>query len=197
MREIFLYLLLGHLQAAVGSVCVPVQCMKCNVTESVTTDPGCINETFPSNCTKDFEVSVNSTQPQPQEGDDVTLTCVNNLSDMILAFKWKKDGEEMAGQNNSILVLQKVFASHQGQYICIVNSTCGNYTSLPYILTVHSNSVVLLLVCGVGALVLVLSMGLAMKIKLKRDTDKHKERMNQRLQAGQRGGPAPLTPRRS
>lgn len=87
----------------------------------------------------EFQVSVNSTGSKAEEGDDITLTCVHNLTDFNLTFEWKKDGEAiLEGQNKSELVLKQVFSHHTGQYTCFVNSPCGSYQSTPHGVTVHS-----------------------------------------------------------
>ncbi|XP_039975161.1 uncharacterized protein LOC120785001 [Xiphias gladius] len=209
IREIFLYLLLGQLFiAGVISACVPVQCLRCNVTGG-TLDPCqpclnimCINDrvyaNMSSNCKKAFQVSITSTGSDANEGDDITLTCVHDLPKLNLTLEWKKDEEEIKqNHNESKLALTRVRRSHAGQYICYVNSSCGNYESLPHKVTVNDNSEVILVICGVSAFAVVLIMALAMKIKLRRDNAKHRERMEQRAQGGKIGGPAPFMPRES
>ncbi|XP_041800585.1 uncharacterized protein LOC121611921 isoform X2 [Chelmon rostratus] len=209
MREISRYVLLGHFLIAVSSVCVPTVCLRCNVTGQTPADscPLCPNSTaqcisvppdIPSNCYKDFQVSINTTGSNVKEGDDIILTCVHNLPNLtFLTFWWMKGQETLQGQNESELVLNKVLSHKAGPYTCSVNCSCGIYKSLPHDVSVSNQSMVLLVICGVSALVLVVIMGLAMKFKLKRDNAKHRERMKQREQAEQRGGPAPFTPRES
>ncbi|XP_040904493.1 uncharacterized protein LOC121188698 [Toxotes jaculatrix] len=186
--EISLYFLLGHVFiAGIGSVCVPVQCLKCNITGVTLKE--CIN---------DFKVEINSTGSEVNEGDEVTLTCAHNLPNMTLELGWTKDGKEMLeNKNKSKLVLEKVFSPDAGCYICYVNSSCGNYESSQKCITVNNNSVIILVVCGVSALALILILGLAMKLKLKRDNAKHRERMEQRAQHGRPAGPAPFMQRES
>ncbi|XP_036932922.1 ADP ribosylation factor like GTPase 3, like 1 isoform X1 [Acanthopagrus latus] len=206
MREIPLYVLLGHLLiAAVGSVCVPVQCLKCNIKGQTLADScplcnttaQCFNVTT-SNCTKDFKVFVNSSGSVANAGEEITLTCCHDLPNLNLMFEWTKDKNKIEERGNgSKLVLQKVTLRQSGKYSCSVTSLCGTFKSLPHDVTVNDNSVVILVVCGVGALVLVVIMGMAMKFKLKRDNVKHKERMRQRAQAAQSSSPAPITPRDS
>ncbi|XP_069027671.1 uncharacterized protein [Embiotoca jacksoni] len=203
--KISLYVLLGlFLMDDVGSTCVPVECLSCNISLAESCDV-CHNDShcmsgktdIPPNCKKAFAVFVNSTGSSAQEGDDITLTCVHDLPNLDLAFSWTKDGSVIVGQNTSELVLEGVLSPEAGQYSCSVLSGCGSYTSLPHEVTVANNSVIILVICGVSALVLVLIMALVMKFKLKRDNTKHKERMRQRAQIGQSGGPAPFTPRGS
>ncbi|XP_041654126.1 B-cell receptor CD22-like [Cheilinus undulatus] len=158
----------------------------------------CINVSLVSpGCKKEFQVSINSTGSNVQEGNDITLTCVHNFTNVTLMFGWIKDGKELKGQNKSQLLLQSVLSDKAGQYSCFVNSSCGCCKSLPEDVTVSDNSVVILIICGVSALALVLLMGIIMKYKLKRDSAKHRERMKQRAQDQQRAGPAPFTPRES
>ncbi|XP_031175370.1 uncharacterized protein LOC116064350 isoform X2 [Sander lucioperca] len=206
MRGVLLYLLLGHLLIGAGSTCVPVECLRCNATGNTQADPCafcypkmCINDTsnITSNCKKEFQVSVNSSGSNVQEGNDITLTCVYNLPDLIM-IGWKKNQEELQeNKNKSTLSLPEVKSSDAGQYICFVNSLCGYYESLPSIVIVENQAVLLLVICGISALVLVVIMGLAMKFKLKRDNAKHKERRKQKAEAEQRSGPAPFTLRES
>ncbi|XP_051275564.1 ADP ribosylation factor like GTPase 3, like 1 isoform X1 [Dicentrarchus labrax] len=210
MRKICLCLLLGHLLiAVVGSDTGQEQCLKCDIKKEPLTDSclfcpakpaQCLNASADNqyNCTKDFQVCVSSSGSAPAEGDRVTLTCVHNFLNLTLMFGWKKDEKEIPeGQNQSELVLEKVFSHNSGQYICFVKSEYGCYESLPHEFKVNESTVVILVICGVAALVLVVIMGLAMKFKLKRDNAKHKERMKQRAQIGQSGAPAPFTPRGS
>ncbi|XP_056239081.1 uncharacterized protein LOC130173666 [Seriola aureovittata] len=208
-REISLYILLGHLIiVGVASNCVSVHCLRCNATGETADScqlclkTKCINDTLyannSSNCEKAFQVSINSTGSDANEGDDITLTCVHNVPNLNLTIGWTKDGEEMKeSKNMSILVLSKVLSSKGGQYICYVNSSCGNYESSPEKVIVKNNNVFTLVICGVAALVLVLIMGLLMKFKLKRDNAKTKARMAQRALDGRAGGPVPFTPRES
>ncbi|KAK1904084.1 B-cell receptor CD22 [Dissostichus eleginoides] len=133
---------------------------------------GYLIKDIPSNCTKGFQVSINSNDSDLVEGDDLILTCVHNLPDVIHTFGWKMNGDTIQGQNESELHDKKVLSNKAGTYICYVESLCGYYPSLPHVVTVENNSLLLLVVCGVSALVLVLVMGLVMKFKLKRDNGK-------------------------
>lgn len=84
-------------------------------------------------------MSVNSTGSDVEEGDAITLTCVHNLTNVNVEFVWKKDGEEISkGQNESQLVLQKLFSHHSGQYTCTIIGICGIFESLPHGVTVNS-----------------------------------------------------------
>ncbi|XP_020501006.1 uncharacterized protein [Labrus bergylta] len=203
MREILLCLLHGlFFTACFGSACVPAQCLKCDDKVETVADScplcsaHCINMSrVPSHCEKDFQVSINSTVSQPDEGDDITLSCVHNLPNVTLTFEWEKEGKlSLEGQNKSQLVLESVLSDDNGRYSCFVNSTCGRFQSSPHDVTVKNNSVVILIICGVSALALVLIMGIAMKYKLKRDNAQHKQRRMQREQNEQRAIPAPVTP---
>ncbi|XP_008275947.1 uncharacterized protein LOC103354383 isoform X2 [Stegastes partitus] len=196
MRELSLHLVLGHLLIShVASTCIPVECLRCNVTGEALADSCglCPNIT---DCINDFKVFINGTQSEAQEGDDITLTCLHNISDMNVTYKWNKDGTELKNKKGQKLS-RKVLSKDAGEYICSVQSLCGNYTSSPHDVTVHNNSVILLVICGVAALALVLVLGLAMKFKLEKDKARHRERMQQRAQIGQTGGPTPFTPRDS
>ncbi|XP_034399368.1 uncharacterized protein LOC117737478 isoform X2 [Cyclopterus lumpus] len=188
MRGVFLNILLGNLLiAGAGSSCVPIQCLRCNTTGETRADPCvlCSNNStechdIPSNCTKDFQVSVNSTGSNIKEGGDITLTCLHNYPDLNLTFGWKRNKDILDGANKSKLFLKKVLSDKGGQYMCLVNSLCGSSESLPLNVTVENQSLLILVICGVSALVLVLIMGLAMKYKLKRDSAKHRERRLQK-----------------
>ncbi|XP_029297574.1 ADP ribosylation factor like GTPase 3, like 1 isoform X1 [Cottoperca gobio] len=187
--------------AGAGATCVPVNCLRCNTTEKTQSEPcthcsnnltQCISD-IPSDCKKDFQVSVNSTGSKLQEGDAVNLTCVHNLPDLILTFVWKREGMEiLRGQNKSVLFLEKVLTHCNGQYICFVKSLCGDYESAPHDVTVENKFVVTVVICGVSALVLVLVLGMSMKFKLRRDNIKHKERLKQKALAEQRAASAPF-----
>ncbi|KAI4819580.1 hypothetical protein KUCAC02_004820 [Chaenocephalus aceratus] len=142
-----------------------------------------------------FQVSISSNDFKLVEGDDLILTCVHNLPDVNHTFGWKMNGVTIQDQNESELHDKKVLSNKAGTYICFVESLCGNYQSLPHVVAVENNSLLLLVVCGVSALVLVLVMGLVMKFKLKRDNAKHRERMRQKATVEQRA--APFTPRES
>ncbi|TKS72419.1 hypothetical protein D9C73_006493 [Collichthys lucidus] len=145
----------------------------------------------------DFKVHVNSSISAPNEGDDITLNCIHDLPNLELTFEWMKSGEILEGKNTSTLFLKKVLQRDNGQYHCSVNSTCGHYESSPHAVDVKNNNLVLLVICGVGALVMVVIIGVVMKYKLKRDSARYKERMKQRVQDGQTATPAPYAPRES
>ncbi|XP_076021095.1 uncharacterized protein LOC143011957 [Genypterus blacodes] len=200
---VLLYPLLGHLLISFCSGCVP-HCLTCNITGepdfcwlcSSNNNTECINVSRnpPRNCTKkDFQVSLNSTGNDLQEGDVLTLTCVLNLALPNLTFEWLKAGQTLKGQNTSALTC-RVLTRDKGHYHCIVKSPCGSYKSVPLEVTVNSNSLLILLICGASAVVMVLVIGVGMKIKLKRDIDKQKKRREQRTRDQQRG-PLPIPPR--
>lgn len=209
MWEISLYLLLGNLITAFGSDCLPVECLTCGVTGETRADPCelCPNNTAlpnttrcihnASNCKRVFKVSINSTGSDVKEGDNITLTCDHNLPSPNVTFEWMENNKLLEGKNKNQLILENVLSHVKGPFTCTVRGACGNYMSSPHYVTVKNESVVILVICGVCALVLVVVMGLAMKFKLKRDNAKHRERMRQKAQAGQIGGPAALTPRGS
>ncbi|XP_069388014.1 uncharacterized protein [Paralichthys olivaceus] len=197
MREMFQYLLLGHLLiAGVVSQCVPVhKCLKCNITEVARADScqscpntSCIQdaeyENISSNCKRAFSVSINSSRSDVEEGDDINLTCMHNFVNLTLKIGWKHNGKNITqrGQNRATLFLKKVFQPNEGKYICYVKSRCGIHESLPYDVTIKNNSVILLIVCGTLALVLFLTLGLLLKYKLKRDNARHRERREMRAQ---------------
>ncbi|XP_034087051.1 uncharacterized protein LOC117556024 isoform X1 [Gymnodraco acuticeps] len=146
-------------------------------------------------CPSGFQVSISSNDSKLVEGDDLILTCVHNLPDVNHTFGWKINGVTIQDQNESELHDKKVLSNKAGTYICFMENLCGNYQSLPHVVTVENNSLLLLVVCGVSALVLVLVMGLVMKFKLKRDNAKHRERMRQKATLEQRA--AAFTPRES
>ncbi|XP_028445346.1 uncharacterized protein LOC114562880 isoform X2 [Perca flavescens] len=203
MRGVSLYLLLGHLLMGAGSTCVPVECLRCNTTGKPQADAcafcspeKCIDDTSKilSNCKQDFQVSVNCTGTNLQEGNDITLTCVHNLTVLITMFGWQMNQVDLQeGKNASSLYLKEVHSNNAGLYTCFVKSPCGDYVSPSCNVTVENQSVLILVICGISALGLVLIMGLAMKFKLKRDNAKHKERRRQKAEAEQRSGPAPFT----
>ncbi|XP_062250117.1 uncharacterized protein LOC133959052 [Platichthys flesus] len=210
MRETFQYLLLGLLLiAAVGSACVPLQCLRCNLTDL--TQPGnisghqpwnasCIQDDLYANISskfkKDLKVSSNRNETEIDEGKDIQLNCVHDLEKLVSLSGWKKDGEEiLKKQNKTTLSLNKALAHMSGKYSCYVKSPCGDLESEPHDLKIKNNSMILLLVCGISALALVVTMGLVLKYKLKRDSAKHKERLEMRNQAARSGGPNPIGPR--
>ncbi|KAK5897140.1 hypothetical protein CesoFtcFv8_010228 [Champsocephalus esox] len=201
VRGVTPYLLLGYLiKAGATSTCANSVCLRCNTT-ATGADPcelcnatQCISD-VPSNCTTGFQVSISSNNSKLVEGDDLILTCVHNLPDVNHTFGWKMNGVTIQDQNKSELHDKKVLSNKAGTYICFVENLCGNYQSLPHVVAVENNSLLLLVICGVSALVLVLVMGMVMKFKLKRDNAKHRERMRQKATVEQRD--APFTPRES
>ncbi|XP_042349890.1 uncharacterized protein LOC121948540 [Plectropomus leopardus] len=209
MREISLYLLLSHLLVVgFGSTCFPVDCLNCDASKTLAdacdlcpaNKTKCENpKNVSSHCKKDFKLSVNSSKAKPEEGDAITLTCVDDVpSTLNFTYGWKKNEKIIkGGKNMKKLVLKKVLSNKAGKYTCFVNGSCGYHESPPHDVTVGNQSVVILVICGVAALALVVVMGLAMKFKLKRDNAKHRERMKQRARAEQSAGPAPFTPRES
>lgn len=84
----------------------------------------------------EFQVSISSTESVAEEGDDITLKCAHNVTDLNVAFDWKKDGQEtkVAWFSNII----HVFSRYSGQYTCSLKSVCGIYESSPHGVTVNS-----------------------------------------------------------
>ncbi|XP_049898759.1 uncharacterized protein LOC126389231 [Epinephelus moara] len=212
MREISLYLLLGHLLIAgvgAGSTCLPMVCLNCNATGAAQADPcancstnpaSCITKAsaIPKNCKKAFQVSIKSNKSKVEEGEDIDLSCTHNLPNLTLKFGWERNGKTVKdGINKTELSLKKVLSNKAGKYTCFVSSRCGKYESSPHDVTVNNNTVVLLVICGVSALALVVILGLAIKFKLKRDNTKHRDRARQKAKDEQSRVPAPFTPRES
>jgi hypothetical protein len=80
-----------------------------------------------------------ATQPLDQtvtEGSNVTFVLKANGSG--LKYKWKKDGQVIAGKDSANLVLAKVKKTDAGNYICEVTNDCGTIASHDAKLTVNS-----------------------------------------------------------
>ncbi len=53
-----------------------------------------------------------------------------------LSYQWQKDGVDIAGANQSVLIIASVSASAQGQYTVVIQNAGGEVTSNPATLTV-------------------------------------------------------------
>ena len=90
-------------------------------------------------------------------GDNITLQCTS-MGGPENAFQWLFDGEALAGENSSTLLLLNADAADGGTYSCMVSNAAGNSragTSVfiaPYFITqpvdtVSSNGTVVILMC--------------------------------------------------
>ncbi|XP_036826348.1 uncharacterized protein LOC110504822 isoform X1 [Oncorhynchus mykiss] len=140
--------------SSVCSTCVPLMCLKCNLTHS----PGisaaglpdnaicdilcsdttqCFNATIQQYCSKDFKVLLNTSSGfKVQEGDNLDIECSHNLPvepKSPLVFVWLMDGVHLKGKNSSMLTVKKVGIDTSGKekYACTIQSPCGNFTSEP------------------------------------------------------------------
>ncbi|CAG5991233.1 unnamed protein product [Menidia menidia] len=150
---------------------------------------GCNNGTGCCQLSHNYTVCVNVSV----DGNGTLLRCRHNFTNVNVTFTWFKDKTEIIGQKKDTLPLNK---EKDGQYMCNVDSSCGNCTSAPFVqASKKPDLMIVLVICAISALVLVTAMGLIMKCKLKRENAKYKERMMQRVQAGQREVPLPMTSR--
>ena len=94
-------------------------------------------------------------------GDNITLQCTS-MGGPENAFQWLLDGEALAGENSSTLILFNVDAADGGFYSCMVSNAAGDSragTSVfiaPYFITqpvdtVGSNGAVVVLMCEAEA----------------------------------------------
>ncbi|XP_021439324.2 uncharacterized protein LOC110504822 isoform X2 [Oncorhynchus mykiss] len=195
--------------SSVCSTCVPLMCLKCNLTHS----PGisaaglpdnaicdilcsdttqCFNATIQQYCSKDFKVLLNTSSGfKVQEGDNLDIECSHNLPvepKSPLVFVWLMDGVHLKGKNSSMLTVKKVGIDTSGKekYACTIQSPCGNFTSEPKEIEVEDVTMLVIVICGVSAVVLILAMGIGMKIMLKMEFAKTKNRRQQNAQNLQR-----------
>ncbi|XP_035600045.1 uncharacterized protein LOC118363371 [Oncorhynchus keta] len=195
--------------SSVCSTCVPLMCLKCNLTHS----PGisaaglpdnaicdtlcsdttqCFNATVQQYCSKDFKVLLNTSSGfKVQEGDNLDIECSHNLPvepKSPLVFVWLMDGVHLKGKNSSLLTVKKVGIDTSGKekYACTIQSPCGNFTSEPKEIEVEGMTMLIIVICGVSAVVLILAMGIGMKIMLKMEFAKTKNRRQQNAQNLQR-----------
>ncbi|XP_020359218.1 uncharacterized protein LOC109905999 isoform X3 [Oncorhynchus kisutch] len=171
--------------SSVCSTCVPLMCLKCNLTHS----PGISAAGLPDN---DFKVLLNTSSGfKVQEGDNLDIECSHNLPvepKSPLVFVWLMDGVHLKGKNSSQLTVKKVGIDTSGKekYACTIQSPCGNFTSEPKEIEVEGVTMLVIVICGVSAVVLILAMGIGMKIMLKMEFAKTKNRRQQNAQNLQR-----------
>ncbi|KAM9413082.1 uncharacterized protein ACWYII_025097 isoform 2-T2 [Salvelinus alpinus] len=195
--------------SSVCSTCVPLMCLRCNVTHS----PGisamglpdkaicdtlcsnttqCFNATVQQYCSKDFKVLLNTSSGfKVKEGDTLNIECSHNLPVELkspLVFVWLKDDVCLEGENSSQLTVKKVGIDTSGKekYACTIQSPCGNFTSEPKEIEIEAMTLLVIVICGVSAVVLILAMGIGMKIMLKNEFAKTKNRRQQNAQNLQR-----------
>ena len=66
-----------------------------------------------------------TTEPSNQtaaNGSSVTFVCFVDGSDPI-SYQWFKNGDELQGENNSLLMLDPVLYNDYGVYHCVVNNS--------------------------------------------------------------------------
>ncbi len=79
-----------------------------------------------------------TTQPQSQtvpQGSAVLLT-VDAVGAQPLAYQWRKNGTNLAGQNLFFLALNGTTTNSSGTYTVVLNNSFGSVTSAPAVLTV-------------------------------------------------------------
>ncbi|XP_055744984.1 uncharacterized protein LOC129827810 [Salvelinus fontinalis] len=195
--------------SSVCSTCVPLMCLRCNLTHS----PGisatglpdkafcdnlcsdttqCFNATVQQYCSKDFKVLLNTSSGfKVKEGDTLNIECSHNLPvepKSQLVFVWLVDDVCLEGENSSQLTVKKVGIDTSGKekYACTIQSPCGNFTSEPKEIEIEAMELLVIVICGVSAVVLILAMGIGMKIMLKNEFAKTKNRRQQNAQNLQR-----------
>ncbi|CAM2009799.1 immunoglobulin domain-containing protein [Acanthopleuribacter pedis] len=93
----------------------------------ITSDCGTLNSETVSVALADLPVIRN--QPRAQQvcaGDNATFS-VSADSEQPLRYQWRKDGQNLDGQNSATLNLSAVSLADAGQYFCVVwNSNCGS-----------------------------------------------------------------------
>ncbi|KAK7922811.1 hypothetical protein WMY93_009713 [Mugilogobius chulae] len=142
---------------------------------------------LPSNCTrKTFNVDINASGSAVEEAETVTLICEHDLPETLnVTYKWRKEEDTIESKDKQYII-KRTFSEHVGQYYCVVQSECGNYTSDPHDVTIHNNNLIILVICGCAAFGLVAIMGTCMKIKMHRDKVRHQQRTKERVQQMQR-----------
>ncbi|XP_055015405.1 uncharacterized protein LOC110157621 isoform X1 [Boleophthalmus pectinirostris] len=188
-RVFFLYILIGHLfeECAFLIECMPKECLKCPVTGETGLcahcSTECVNASFDNcNLLRDFSVSINTTGSNVEEAERVSLTCVHDLPENLsVTYEWYKNDKSVEGHGKEYII-KKTFSQDVGQYRCVVYSPCGNYTSAPHDVTIHNESVIILVICGCAAVGLITIMGVCMKVKMHRDKVKNQQRTKERMQ---------------
>ena len=78
------------------------------------------------------------TQPLDQAvgvGEDLTLA-VRTYGTWPLTYQWRKDGADLTGATNALLVLTNVTLADSGEYTVTVSNTYGSATSIPAVVEV-------------------------------------------------------------
>ncbi|XP_047675176.1 uncharacterized protein LOC125145648 isoform X3 [Tachysurus fulvidraco] len=123
-------------------------------------------------------VTVQVKNNSPNTNTYVNMTCYTNLStNMIDGFEWVKNQQKIP-DNQSFLV-QKI--TQKTNFTCTVLTPCGNFSSSIFEIGSHGHQVlIVLLICGVGAVFIILTFGISMKIMLKRGEVQRQARRQQR-----------------
>ena len=64
-------------------------------------------------------------------GQDLTML-ISVVSDSPLSYQWQFDDQDLAGQTNSVLMLDSVTSAQMGQYRMVVSTVCNGATNLWY-----------------------------------------------------------------
>ncbi|XP_048884709.1 uncharacterized protein LOC125750629 [Brienomyrus brachyistius] len=181
-------------------VCVNISCLTCDTKPSkvfrgqpddscslcsnVTVEDGaakiCFHE-IPTSCKKDLLVSQNISTMSLSVGQSTNLSCNYTETPEPTAFRWYKDDTLLPSTNTSQLSLNSVNQSAGGNYCCIYENVCGNYSSECVQITLGSNGneMLVLIVCILAAVVFLFLFTCGAKWFLKRDIAKarhmHKE----------------------
>ncbi len=57
---------------------------------------------------------------------------ISVVSDSPLSYQWQFDDQDLAGQTNSVLMLDSVTSAQMGQYRMVVSTVCNGATNLWY-----------------------------------------------------------------
>ncbi|XP_039510855.1 uncharacterized protein LOC120465263 isoform X2 [Pimephales promelas] len=131
----------------------------------------------PRNCTIKDVTIINNTALPADEGSDVSVTCVHNLTNAFISWKMDNQLQEERSEKFEIQnILRETFLE------CEVHSICGLINSNITITVNVANNMVIILLCVGAAAALLMMFAIAMKISLRRGQAQSRARKRQRQQ---------------
>ena len=86
------------------------------------------------------QIITNLTDISIQAGGQGTLeVLLEDMEDPNLKFEWYKDGNKIAGEDLSLLLIEDAKSEDGGEYWCIITNGCGKTTSAKAIVTVTTS----------------------------------------------------------
>ncbi|XP_058852076.1 sialoadhesin-like [Acipenser ruthenus] len=125
------------------------------------------------NCSA-FSVIINATSLAVNDMDNITLICITDHE--VQEVLWFKDAVLFNITQSTNLTITKVLKNSTGSYYCTAIRSCGNSTSNKIDITVTDSSLLIIIICGLGAVAFLILFVIVMKCMIKNSQAKRKPR---------------------